>query len=389
MLRMTPLHWAVERGCCGTVEALLKHGANPNIESKFDKTPLEIASENGRPDIFEILQNADNLRMDPIDTGGGIESGSNGNMLISQQEVVSTGHFLGHNIGVNIGQKKTLHINNSLQMIKTENSSSVMEGNDQPLPLQVSLDPVQIALNSAGDLGEIGDITDKNAQDEALKLLASHGITMLPENDPPAPTLTLTDAGKLALGKVNVPKILTVSNPKTLNLNPTTTVRNPNSFPRITKIVTLNSSSSKPQSVSLTGTPVSGVNPTNNKPIRVFKLTPAQAEALKKSRVTTVSKDKLILSPQKSADHTEDINNGVNKENGDMVNLINFEDPLVEPKRKIIRLDNSSGEDKEEQKRKLLLQLQQQEEEKERLREEQRLKELECEKIKAQLEALE
>ena len=329
--------------------------------------------------------------MDPIDTGGGIESGSNGNMLISQQEVVSTGHFLGHNIGVNIGQKKTLHINNSLQIIKTENSGSVLEGNDQPLPLQVSLDPVQIALNSAGEggLGEIGDITDKNAQDEALKLLASHGITMLPENDPPAPTLTLTDAGKLALGKVNVPKILTVSNPKTLNLNSTTTVRNPNSFPRITKIVTLNSTSSKPQSVSLTGTPVSGVNTTNNKPIRVFKLTPAQAEALKKSKVTTVSKDKLILSPQKPADPNEDIKSGVNKENGEMVNLINLEDPLSEPKRKIIRLDNSSGEDKEEQKRKLLLQLQQQEEEKERLREEQRLKELECEKIKAQLEALE
>ena len=72
-----------------------------------------------------------------------------------------------------------------------------------------------------------------------------------------------------------------------------------------------------------------------------------------------------------------------------MVNLIDFEDPLSEPKRKFIRLDNSAGEDKEEQKRKLLLQLQQQEEEKERLREEQRLKELECEKIKAQLEALE
>ena len=53
---MTPLHWAVERGCCATVEILLKHGANTNIVSKFDKTPLEIASENGRPDIFEILQ---------------------------------------------------------------------------------------------------------------------------------------------------------------------------------------------------------------------------------------------------------------------------------------------------------------------------------------------
>ena len=53
---MTALHWAVERGCTQTVELLLKHGANTNIESKFDKTVLEIASENGRPDIFELLR---------------------------------------------------------------------------------------------------------------------------------------------------------------------------------------------------------------------------------------------------------------------------------------------------------------------------------------------
>ena len=53
---MTPLHWAVERGCSQTVETLLKHGANTDVESKFDKTPFEIASENGRPDIFEVLQ---------------------------------------------------------------------------------------------------------------------------------------------------------------------------------------------------------------------------------------------------------------------------------------------------------------------------------------------
>lgn len=393
MLRMTPLHWAVERGCCGTVEALLKHGANPNIESKFDKTPLEIASENGRPDIFEILQNADNLRMDPIDCGDGIESGSNGNMLISQQEVVSTGHFLGHNIGVHFGQKKTLHINKSLQLIKTENSGSIMEGNNQPLPLQVSLDPVQIALNSAGagDLGDLSEMTGNDDQDEALKLLASHGITMLPENDPPAPTLALTDAGKLALGKVNSPKILRVSNPKTLT--PISATRNPGSFPRITKIVTLGSSSSNPQSVSLTGTPVSGVNTTNNKPIRVFKLTPAQAEALKKSRVTTVSKDKVILSSQGPDDPNEDIKSEVNKENGKIMNLDDGDDSLSEPGEKFIKLNDglpkSVTEDKAEQKRKLLLQLQKQEEERERLKEEQRLKELECEKIKAQLEALE
>ena len=55
-MRMTPLHWAVERGNISTVEMLLRHGSNTNIESKFDKTALEIASDNGRPDIFEMLQ---------------------------------------------------------------------------------------------------------------------------------------------------------------------------------------------------------------------------------------------------------------------------------------------------------------------------------------------
>ena len=105
-----------------------------------------------------------------------------------------------------------------------------------------------------------------------------------------------------------------------------------------------------------------------------------------------MSKDKVILSPKKSVSHNEDTN-GVNKENGEIINISDIEDSLSEPSRKFIKLENDSvnteSADKLEQKRKLLLQLQQQEEEKERLREEQRLKELECEKIKAQLEALE
>ena len=55
-LRMTPLHWAVERGNISAVQMLLRHGSNTKIESKFDKTPLEIALDNGRPDIYEMLQ---------------------------------------------------------------------------------------------------------------------------------------------------------------------------------------------------------------------------------------------------------------------------------------------------------------------------------------------
>jgi hypothetical protein len=52
---MTPLHWAVERGNVGAIEVLLKHGASPDLESKFGKSSLDIASDNGRPDLYEIL----------------------------------------------------------------------------------------------------------------------------------------------------------------------------------------------------------------------------------------------------------------------------------------------------------------------------------------------
>jgi ankyrin repeat protein len=59
---MTPLHWACERGHISMVETLLRFGADVNIDSKFGKTSLEIASDIGRPDIFEMLQNADQFR---------------------------------------------------------------------------------------------------------------------------------------------------------------------------------------------------------------------------------------------------------------------------------------------------------------------------------------
>jgi hypothetical protein len=59
---MTALHWAVERGHISMVETLLRFGADVNLDSKFGKTPLEIASDTSRPDIFEMLQNAEQFR---------------------------------------------------------------------------------------------------------------------------------------------------------------------------------------------------------------------------------------------------------------------------------------------------------------------------------------
>ena len=60
---MTPLHWAVESGDCKSVELLLRYGADIYVENKFDKSPLEIASDKGNTDIYEMLLNAESYRM--------------------------------------------------------------------------------------------------------------------------------------------------------------------------------------------------------------------------------------------------------------------------------------------------------------------------------------
>ena len=52
---MTPLHWAVESGDVHCVELLLRHGADVTIENKFDKSPLEIASDKHITEIYEML----------------------------------------------------------------------------------------------------------------------------------------------------------------------------------------------------------------------------------------------------------------------------------------------------------------------------------------------
>lgn len=52
---MTPLHWSVERKFRKCVDLLLKHGADPSVKSKFDKTPLSIALETAQTDVFEEL----------------------------------------------------------------------------------------------------------------------------------------------------------------------------------------------------------------------------------------------------------------------------------------------------------------------------------------------
>ena len=199
----------------------------------------------------------------------------------------------------------------------------------------------------------------------------------------PAHNLTLTEAGKLALSDSSKPPTKISLESK---LSPAVGTGSP--LP-LTKVVKLQSSPVKLSPASSPG----GGGGGSNKPIRVIKLTPAQAEAFKKSRAAgqvMFSKEKL-LSPLSAS-----IVNGVghlSKENttDQYLNKNVLTQPELEPpSKKMIRLDTGkpSRPDKEELQSKLELELARKAEEADRLREETRLRDLECEKLKQQLKAL-
>ncbi|XP_070546872.1 GA-binding protein subunit beta-1-like isoform X2 [Ptychodera flava] len=58
MLKMTPLHWAVEREHEEVVRELVKNGADIDYPNKFDKTVMEMAIEKEHQELIHILQEA-------------------------------------------------------------------------------------------------------------------------------------------------------------------------------------------------------------------------------------------------------------------------------------------------------------------------------------------
>lgn len=336
MLRMTPLHWAVERGCSATVEFLLRHGANTQAESKFDKTPLEIASENGRPDLFEMLQNAERYRVVAMEPSVPGPAG-----LVSQQEEVATDTKAEANI----------------QYIKHELEALQEQGG---LP-EIALDPIQIALGESG-VGEVDSLALEQgalptSQEDALKLLASHGITMLGSEaeTPVTPnSLSLTEAGRLALFSTPRGPV------KAAPVRP------------VTKVVTLHSKPVPPPAAA-------APPPAGGKAPRVIKLTPAQFAAIKKG------KSGQIVLPALSSQGKRETITLKNPSTSSSSSNIALASPV--PPRKVARVEGQ-GEAKVEMQRRLQRQLEEKEREKDRYRREMQKREEEAERIKEQLKAL-
>merc|ERR1712130_1002140 len=306
---------------------------------------------------------------------------------VSQQEVVQTEEAV-----------FTTKAEANIQYIKSELEALTDGGSLR----DIALDPIQIALGESGvSESQNIQVMDQegviSSQDDALKLLASHGITMLGEQETPVTpnSLSLTEAGKLALfststsNNQSVGQSFSLASKSPLGGEGRTQILNtvPLAATRssvqtiskpITKVVTLNSKPVAPPSTL----------GSNNKASRVIKLTPAQFAAIKKGKA-----GQIVLPALSSQGRRETITlrnpslSFASSSVGSKSPGIALASPVP---RKVIRLENptSSAGDKSELARRLQRELVEKEREKDRYRREIHKREEEADRIKAQLKAL-
>merc|ERR1719357_2340439 len=209
-------------------------------------------------------------------------------MGVSQQEVVQTEESV-----------FTTKAEANIQYIKSELEALTDGGGLQ----EITLDPIQIALGESGvsesqDIQVMDQESGISSQDDALKLLASHGITMLGDQETPVTpnSLSLTEAGKLALFSTSTSNNFSASNNQTVSEGFSLASRTPLGSASRTQILNTSPLSTARPSVQTISKPITKVVTLNSKPVappatsgnnkasRVIKLTPAQFAAIKKGK---------------------------------------------------------------------------------------------------------
>jgi len=243
MLRMTPLHWSVERGHADCAEVLVRYGADVNFENKFGKCPLELASEHGRSDMYEMLQNAEEIRASmpvapppeqPI------------NPLVSDPVTMAA----------------TQSIQSELNLLGGEPGLMSPPGAGSSGRQRLLSSSSLLADHFITGASPPPSTDHLASQEEAMKFLEGHGITLLPEDTGPTmmesvissgrQTLTLTEAGKLALSSSapTSPVITTSGSPFTISSPPSSAVASSSSAMPVT-VASIQAATIKPSSAKV------------------------------------------------------------------------------------------------------------------------------------------
>ncbi|KAG1714717.1 GA-binding protein subunit beta-1 [Nymphon striatum] len=205
-------------------ELLLRNSAEVNVTNKFDLTPADIASDKNFTDIYQLIQNRSTLKENQsFKSNSDCLDGSN--IPISDStETVSTSHIL----EVNRNSKNYsnhLKSHNSKRILAPHSRNSDKKNTSKPDFSGIKLiqkdsfgndaSEIQASTSVLATLAALAEATSSskagNASD-ATSWLEANGITMLPVDNSTVvasaleggQSLTLTEAGKLALGLTKV-----------------------------------------------------------------------------------------------------------------------------------------------------------------------------------------
>ncbi|RWS09021.1 GA-binding protein subunit beta-2-like protein [Dinothrombium tinctorium] len=234
ILKMTPLHWAVERGHTDVVECLLSNGADVNIMSKFDKTPVDIAYDTGRLDLVPLLQKYANISRPKPEIKQTTTTNSKVRPTVlpnkanrttkitkspiqtpSQQNNVTKQIFVPSSL---TNTQKTINLDNFKKLL----NSSTTANNDS--------NTVLARLAALAESSSTSSNTSNTAAiaTEALQWLESHGLgtsssgpedTLFHSALETGQTVSLTEAGKLALNWVKEQNQSTTTSHSSTNKN--------------------------------------------------------------------------------------------------------------------------------------------------------------------------
>ncbi|XP_078576210.1 uncharacterized protein LOC144861949 isoform X1 [Branchiostoma floridae x Branchiostoma japonicum] len=196
MLRMTPLHWAVEAGHKDIAKCLMRNGAELYVESKFEKTAFDISLDKGDDEMLNLLRqgNVNGSSTERLST-----SATPTTIYLTQTSGAATPVFLpaGGNIATLVTSTPSNKTNTGARTTSTETGSTSV------LATLAALAEASAPLTTP--------TTVQGSAQEVLSWLESQGIqtTTTGASSPhtitieSGQTLTLTEAGKLALKLTN------------------------------------------------------------------------------------------------------------------------------------------------------------------------------------------
>lgn len=151
---MTPLHWAVQNEHLDVISLLLKHGANPDIVNKFEKTPADIAVDLNRMDILQQLQF---INKDP---------------LVMNEEL-----DVNHDVQESSNQNNQLQVLEEEEEVSNQEKETTLVMEEPPQITNIKYTNVNNFVNISKNLNDNLDMSD------SLNILKEHGISFLPNDE--------------------------------------------------------------------------------------------------------------------------------------------------------------------------------------------------------------